>query len=247
MEPIRAVSPTVSGIYSKGYGLSVAFIYNKGAIMKQKRLFLYQVDIKYIRDLSNKDETGNVRSVSPQINKEKRPFVGILIICDNKKYCVPLSSPKPKHKDMKNDVDFTKIYDNDKLLGVLNFNNMIPVDESVLIPLNLHIEKGDTPDVIHYKKLTEKQLNWCQQNQDAIISKANKLYKIVVFTPEKSRNLTRRCCNFRKLEEVLLKRLEKESASKPDAADVIKGMDAWAQAVNDNAQRDRNKKDSRER
>ena len=39
--------------------------------MKQKRLFLYQVDIKYIRDLSNKDETGNVRSVSPQINKEK--------------------------------------------------------------------------------------------------------------------------------------------------------------------------------
>lgn len=148
---------------------------------------------------------------------------------------------------MKNDVDFTKIYDNDKLLGVLNFNNMIPVDESVLIPLNLHIEKGDTPDVIHYKKLTEKQLNWCQQNQDAIISKANKLYKIVVFTPEKSRNLTRRCCNFRKLEEVLLKRLEKESASKPDAADVIKGMDAWAQAVNDNAQRDRNKKDSRER
>ena len=237
----------MSGIYSKGYGLSVAFIYNKGAIMKQKRLFLYQVDIKYIRDLSNKDETGNVRSVSPQINKEKSPFVGILIICDNKKYCVPLSSPKPKHKDMKNDVDFTKIYDNDKLLGVLNFNNMIPVDESVLIPLNLHIEKGDTPDVIHYKKLTEKQLNWCQQNQDAIISKANKLYKIVVFTPEKSRNLTRRCCNFRKLEEVLLKRLEKESASKPDAADVIKGMDAWAQAVNDNAQRDRNKKDSRER
>ena len=48
--------------------------------MKQKRLSLYQIDIKYIRDLAKKDK--NVMSVSPQINKESRPFVGVLIICD---------------------------------------------------------------------------------------------------------------------------------------------------------------------
>ncbi len=36
-------------------------------------------------------------------------------------------------------VDFTKIMDGEKLIGVLNFNNMIPVDESCTIPLNLRI------------------------------------------------------------------------------------------------------------
>lgn len=133
-----------------------------------------------------------------------------MIICDSKKYCVPLCSPKPKHRNMKNDVDFTKIYDKDKLLGVLNFNNMLPVDESVLIPINLHISEKDSFDVVHYKKMSVKQLNWCQKNQEAIVSKANKLYKLVTLTPEKSINLTRRCCDFKKLESVLEKYLSKQ-------------------------------------
>lgn len=176
--------------------------------MEQKRLSLYQIDMKYIRDLANKDE--NVRSVSPQIQKEKRPFVGIVIVCNDKKYCIPLSSPKPKHEKMKNDVDFTRIYDKDKLLGVINFNNMIPVDESVIIPVNLKVDMHDSPAVKHYKKMTAKQLDWCQKNQDSIVIKANKLYKIITETPEKSRNLTHRCCNFKKLESVLEKWLSKK-------------------------------------
>lgn len=178
--------------------------------MEQKRLSLYQIDMKYIRDLANKDE--NVRSVSPQLQKEKRPFVGIVIVCSDKKYCIPLSSPKPKHEKMKNDVDFTRIYDKDKLLGVINFNNMIPVDESVIIPVKLKVDIHDSPEVKHYKKMTAKQLDWCQKNQDSIVTKANRLYKLVTETPEKSRNLTRRCCNFKKLESVLEKRLSKKQS-----------------------------------
>ncbi len=218
--------------------------------MEQKRLSLYQIDMKYIRDLANKDD--NVRSVSPQVDKEKRPFVGIIIVCDDKKYCVPLSSPKPKHEKMKNDIDFTKIYDNNKLLGVLNFNNMIPVDESVLKRVDLKIRNTDTADVIRYKTLTVKQLTWCQQNQDAIISKANKLYKMITFTPEKSHNLTRRCCNFKKLERVLEKyvakseeepqkgqkqslkaMMSKAAQQKKDMAAATKSMEKWADDVQD--------------
>lgn len=59
-------------VFSKGYGLSVAFFVRQGESMKQNRLSLYQIDIKYIRDLANKDD--NVRSVSPQIGKDNRPF-----------------------------------------------------------------------------------------------------------------------------------------------------------------------------
>lgn len=142
--------------------------------MKQNRLNLYLVDIKYIRDLSKADK--HVMSVSPQIAKEKRPFVGIIVICGTEKYCVPLSSPKSKHTTMKNDIDFTKIYDGNKLIGVLNFNNMIPISEQFITPLNLKLSSSDNINNIHYKKMSAKQLTFCQQNQEAISRKANKLY-----------------------------------------------------------------------
>ena len=77
---------------------------------------LYMIDMKYIRNLSKVDD--NVLSVSPQINKNNRPLVGIIVICDDKQYCVPLSSPKEKHKKMRNDVDFTKIYHDGRVIGV---------------------------------------------------------------------------------------------------------------------------------
>ena len=41
--------------------------------------------------------------------KELRPFIGILFQIDTCEYVAPLSSPKLKHKNMKNTVDFFKI------------------------------------------------------------------------------------------------------------------------------------------
>ena len=69
--------------------------------MKNQRLGLYRIDIKYVRNLANVD--GRVMSVSPQEGKSSRPFVGVILICDEYKYCIPMSSPKPKHAAMKND------------------------------------------------------------------------------------------------------------------------------------------------
>ena len=68
--------------------------------------------------------------------KELRPFIGILFKIDNCEYFAPLSSPKSKHKNMKNTVDFFKI--NDGKLGAVNFNNMIPVNKNnySLVDLN---------------------------------------------------------------------------------------------------------------
>ncbi|MCD7882393.1 MAG: type III toxin-antitoxin system ToxN/AbiQ family toxin [Lachnospiraceae bacterium] len=175
--------------------------------MEQKRLNLYLIDLKYIRNLAHADD--HVMSVSPQINKETRPFVGIIVICGSKKYCVPLSSPKKKHQNMKNDLDFTKIYDGDKLIGVLNFNNMIPVEDTYIMALNLRILSSDTPPNRRYKKLAMKQLDYCQQHQDAIVRKANKLYTMIT-SGKASGLLKRRCCDYLKLEKVLEKQLLKE-------------------------------------
>ena len=42
-----------------------------------KKLDLYYIDLKYIRDLSHADD--NVMSISPQRQKQNRPFVGVVV------------------------------------------------------------------------------------------------------------------------------------------------------------------------
>ena len=178
--------------------------------MRKKRLHLYTLDMKYVRDLSKADD--KVMSVSPQENKENRPFVGVVVIMNDKKYCIPLTSPKPKHTKMKNDLDFSKMYDtHNKFLGALNFNNMIPVSEEFITQININPSKNDSPKDKVYKELLNNQLDWCNDNFENITKKANKLYKFVTQSPEKFRNLTRRCCDFKKLESVLEKRLSKSA------------------------------------
>ena len=54
--------------------------------------------------------------------KEARPFIGIVLTLNDYDYYAPLTSPKPKHLHMKNQVDFLKI--NGGVWGAINFNNM---------------------------------------------------------------------------------------------------------------------------
>ena len=63
--------------------------------------------------------------------------------------------------------------------------------------------------ILRNKELLNNQLDWCNDNIDNIIKKANKLYRLITQSPEKSINLTRRCCDFKKLEAVLERRLAK--------------------------------------
>lgn len=176
--------------------------------MKKQRLHLYHIDMKYVRDLAKVDD--KVMSVSPQLGKANRPFVGIVVICNYKKYCIPLTSPKSKHQTMKNDKDFSKMFDKEnKLIGCLNFNNMLPVDDSVLMLIDIKVHPKDNERERAYKALLNDQLDWCNGNLDAITAKAEKLYHIVTETPDKMRNLTKRCCDFKKLEKVLEKRKDK--------------------------------------
>ena len=57
--------------------------------------------------------------------KDLRPFIGVLFKIDKFEYFAPLSSPKKKHKQLRNTIDLIKI--NKGKYGVINFNNMIPV------------------------------------------------------------------------------------------------------------------------
>ena len=64
------------------------------------RRLLYTIDMKYVRNLAKADD--NVMSVSPQNGKSVRPFVGIIVLVNGRKYCIPLSSPKKKFENKTN-------------------------------------------------------------------------------------------------------------------------------------------------
>ena len=166
--------------------------------MKNTRLNLYHIDMKYIRDLHKVDD--NVMSVSPQIGKESRIFIGVIVVCGTQKYCVPLTSIKPKHLNMRDKIDFTKIYDGDRPIAALNFNNMIPVSEEQLTLVDIKIKKSDSTEIKYYKKLCQKEIMWCRVHHYDIENKANVLYqKYISNEPLACR---KRCLDFVRLEKV---------------------------------------------
>ena len=129
--------------------------------------------------------------------KELRPFIGILFNVDDLEYFAPLSSPKPKHAYLKNTVDLLKI--DDGRLGVINFNNMIPVKKNnyELFDLN-SVPKTD----IELKRqiLLRTQLKWLNDNYRKVRGKAIRLYD----SYKKNRlpkRIKDRCCNYELLEE----------------------------------------------
>lgn len=129
--------------------------------------------------------------------KELRPFVGILFEINDCKYFAPLSSPKPKHLKMKNQIDFYKI-DSGKL-GAINFNNMIPIPEDEYEIINVNVPNLITNER-NYQELLKDQLRWINRDSFELKQKAKKLY-LKRMDNKLSENIAKRCCDFRLLEE----------------------------------------------
>lgn len=164
--------------------------------MTQTPLEVYRIDMKYIRNLHNIDD--RVLSVSPQIGKEERPFIGVIIVCNNQKYCVPLSKPKKKHEKMRDKIDFKKIISDDVLVGVLNFNLMIPVEEAQIQRIDTQIRKHDNASTRKKKELLIKELEWCNEHSRDLVNTANVLYQKYISGEKFSAR--KQCLDFRRME-----------------------------------------------
>lgn len=125
--------------------------------------------------------------------KATRPFVGIVFSVNGFHYYAPLTSPKPKHLRMKNQIDFLKI--NGGKWGAINFNNMIPVHPSCLKKVEMRILETDSKQDVAYKNLLSNQLSWCNSHREIILKQAQKLYQTIVGGKAWG-NLADRCCNF---------------------------------------------------
>ena len=161
----------------------------------------YTVDTSYCNFLRQKDS----RVPYTMDKKAIRPFLGIVFTVNGFNYYAPLTSPKPKHIHMKNQIDFLKI--NNGEWGAINFNNMIPVLPSSLNKVEIRIYDSDSKADKDYKNLLANQLSWCNSNKDTIIRQAVKLYNTIV-QGRAWGNLSARCCNFTLDEKLCLEYAE---------------------------------------
>lgn len=130
-------------------------------------------------------------------DKELRPFIGVLFMVGKCEYFAPLSSPKPKHKNLKNTLDLLKIEKGN--YGVINFNNMIPVQVNHYVEFDLNKQPKDKSEMFRLE-LMQNQLRWLTRNKKEVLNKSRLLYKL--YKDDKlPKNVKDRCCNFPLLEK----------------------------------------------
>lgn len=150
----------------------------------------YRIDETYYQLLAKQDKKLEYLKKSGYI----RPFIGKVVKENSISYYAPLSSPKKKHRYLKENVDLLKIQRGK--LGVINLNNMIPVPEGYQERLILSSIKDEK-----YRRLLYFQKEWIKENSFMIQKKANCLYELAKQN-KLDKSLKKRCCEFQALEEV---------------------------------------------
>ena len=148
-------------------------------------LRIYRVDDKYVRFLHSRD-------CRVQDNKgRRRPYVGIVLYVGSYRYFVPMESPKPNHANIRPGTHIMKLEGGS--LGILGFNNMIPIPETALIRFDIDAE----PDP-KYAELLRRQVSFINDNKAAVLNHASKTYFQTV--NKKNKFLLKVCCDFKALE-----------------------------------------------
>lgn len=150
-----------------------------------KSLRIYRIEDKYIRFMAGCDSR-------VQHNKNaRRPYVGVVLIIGSYRYFVPMESPKPNHANIKSGIHIMKL--DGGRLGLLGFNNMLPVPDSALISFDINAEPDEK-----YAELLRRQASYINRNKAAVYDHASKTYFAV--TRKGNEFLQRICCDFKKLE-----------------------------------------------
>lgn len=112
--------------------------------MRKTRLHLYTLDMKYVSDLSKADDKGNVCFSTG--TQGKQTFCRNCCYYGRQEILYSANITQTKTRKMKNDLDFSKMYDtHNRFVGALNFNNMIPVSEEFITQININPSKNDSP------------------------------------------------------------------------------------------------------
>ena len=108
--------------------------------------------------------------------QESRPYIGVVIEIEEMKYYAPFTSPKAKHRKMKNGKDFRKI------------------------------QGGEYGAIKKYRRLLQNQYRAIRADSEEIIKTAARLRKLVMTGDENlttfDKRIKERCCNLKIIEQV---------------------------------------------
>ncbi|MBP1889788.1 protein AbiQ [Clostridium moniliforme] len=183
-------------------------------MVEYEKIGLYRIDIDYVKYLHDKDSQVFYTS---QDNYYKKPYLGLIANLNGYKYCIPLTSRKPHHRNWKNvtphnyiiyeivkkrELQHGDIYKQlgntdkyKKILSVLEIRKMIPVKNG----LYKYIDFNEIDNSDGYRDLLYKEYNFIKKIKNSILSKAEKLYNDQINT-----GIIGKCyCNFSILEEAM--------------------------------------------
>lgn len=150
-----------------------------------ENLRIYKISEHYIRYLHSRDS-------KVQFNKgNKRPYVGVVLCVGGYKYFVPMESPKPNHVNIKPGKHIMKLDGGN--MGLLGFNNMIPVHKDALLAFDITAEPDEK-----YRELLKRQASLCNRKKADILNQASATYFDVV--NNKNKFLVSISCDFKALE-----------------------------------------------
>ena len=147
-----------------------------------------------------------------QENNRLRPYVGVVLSIGRHKYYAPLSSPKPKHRNMLDRLDFIRLEHKGQLIAVINLNNMIPVADELVSLIDIK-SLNDR----RYKDLLNVEMIDIRRKQSVILKNANSVYKKVTKFNDEAKNarLVALCYDFILLEQKLQEYLEQKKTAIP--------------------------------
>ncbi len=154
---------------------------------------------------------------------DNKPYIGIMINREGRKYVIPFTSAKKKHKLWKNiDRDCFLVYEyvrqdvlgrqdiwvkdlsneNEELvkhiLSVVDIKKMIPIVDGVYQRVDINASDNDSADQKKYKDLLNKEYRFCLGILDEVLRRVNKMYDKQMETGR----IAKFCCNFKVLEQV---------------------------------------------
>ena len=167
--------------------------------MERTLVYWIHIDDKYLDYL---------RSIEKRIpfsdygSDKMKPFFGVLFETDDFAYVTQVSHPQPRHSKLKQARDFYKLYDDDRLIGVVNLNYMFPMLIKDVKRLNM--SELDEVRTFSSKQEKSKYINLLNKELEEInrlpIEKNSKyIYELKSKYPESA--IAKRCFDFKALEE----------------------------------------------
>jgi len=159
----------------------------------KQRLVIVTIDQSYTDFLRQFDHR-----VSKNHDKDYiRPYIGVLLEVNHRKYFAPLTSSgkgKKLHENPKREsITFFPI--NECRYGGVNLNNMIPVVDGVYHEIDI-----DNIPEWNRRKMLQEQLRFLRTNEFTIVMKARKIHRLRV-SGSLFENYASVTCDFKLLEE----------------------------------------------